>query len=289
MASVQATLAAGGVHRPPFAISRIIEGDTVLFERPRRRGRRVLDQTVALEVTAALREVVRAGTGVRAHADRPLAGKTGTTQDGADAWFAGYTPDLAAATWIGFHEGRVTMEPPRTRARVEGGTWPAETFARFTLDALAAVPANDFTMRIPDVTSLTAEQARRRLDRAGLDLEITEQFSPSLPPGLVLEQEPTPGRRVSLPRGFRVEVTVTSTTPDTVTLPDLLDADADEAVARLRDAGLVPELVRRCPGDAPTCTGALERPGRVWEQIPAAGATVLGGDRVQLHAFPARA
>jgi membrane peptidoglycan carboxypeptidase len=96
----------------------------VLYERPEPRGRRVLEQRVASQVTAALREVVRAGTGTRADVRRPLAGKTGTTQDGADAWFAGYTPDVAAAVWIGFHKGRVPMMPPRTRATVQGGTWP---------------------------------------------------------------------------------------------------------------------------------------------------------------------
>lgn len=286
MASVQATLAAGGLYRTPFAIARITDGDTVLYERGRSQGRRVLNQAVATQVTAALRDVVASGTGVRADAKRPLAGKTGTTQDGADAWFAGYTPDMAAATWIGFHDGRVPMVPPRTRTTVEGGTWPAEAFARFTLAALRDVPANDFTVRIPDVTNGSIEQARRRLSRAGFDVAVTERYSPSLPPGIVLDQDPPAGDHVSLPTGFRVEVTVTSTTPVTVAVPDVLGLDVELAAEQVRAAGLVPLVASACPGGSPTCTGAVERAGQVWEHAPPAGATVHTGDRVLLHTFP---
>jgi penicillin-binding protein 1A len=286
MASVQATLAAGGIYRPPFAIERITDGETVLYERRPRRGRRVLGQPVALQVTAALRDVVRSGTGVRADARRPLAGKTGTTQAGADAWFTGYTPDMAAATWIGFHDGRIPMVPPRTRTTVEGGTWPAEIFARFTLRALEDVPANDFTVRIPDVTSGSLDRARDRLDRAGFGVEVVERYSSSLPPGLVVEQRPDPGRRVSLPPGYRVAVTVTSTTPETVTVPDVLGIDVADAAEQIRAAGLAPRVSHACPGGSPTCTGAVERAGQVWEHVPTAGAAVESGAQVLLHAFP---
>jgi len=286
MASVQATLAAGGLYRPPFAIERVTGGETVLYERRPRRGERVLGQPVALQVTAALRDVVRSGTGARADARRPLAGKTGTTQDGADAWFTGYTPDMAAATWIGFHDGRIPMVPPRTRTTVEGGTWPAEMFARFTLQALEDVPANDFTVRIPDVTSGSLDRARDRLDRAGFDVEVVERYSPSLPPGLVVEQRPTPGRQVSLPPGYRVTVTVTSTTPETVTVPDVLGIDVTDAADQIRAVGLVPRISHGCPGGSPTCTGAVERGGEVWEHVPTAGGVVESGDHVLLHAFP---
>lgn len=286
MASVQATLAAGGVYRPPHAITRITDGDTVLYERPPHRGRRVLGQPVALQVTAALRDVVRSGTGVRADARRPLAGKTGTTQDGADAWFAGYTPDMAAATWIGFHDGRIPMVPPRTRTTVEGGTWPAETFARFTLAALADVPANDFTVRIPDVTSGSLDRARARLERSGFGVEVVQRHTPSLPPGLVLEQRPAPGRQVSLPPGYRITVTVSSTTPEKVTVPDVLGVGVTEAAERIRAVGLIPQLSRTCPGGTPTCTGAIERADQVWEHVPAAGATLTSGEHVLLRAFP---
>lgn len=214
-------------------------------------GWRVLGEPVTLQVTAALRDMVRSGTGVRADARRPLAGKTGTTQDGPDAWFTGYIPDLAAAIWIGFHDGRIPMVPPRTRTTVEGGTWPSEAFARFALEALEGVPAHDFTVRIPDVTSGSLDRAHDRLDRAGFDVEVVERYSPSLPPGLVLEQRPEPGRQVSLPPGHRVTVTVTSTTPRIVTVPDVLGVDAAAAAERIRAAGLAPRRMHHRRGRTP--------------------------------------
>ncbi|MDQ3537723.1 MAG: transglycosylase domain-containing protein [Actinomycetota bacterium] len=145
MAAVQATLAAGGIYRAPTVVTRITEADgTVLYHRGTPRGQRAIDRPVAWLTTQALQGVVEHGTGERANLHRPTAGKTGTTQRGADAWFVGYTPDLAAAVWVGFPKGAVAMEPPRTRIRVEGGTWPAEIFARFGSRALADVPSHDF-------------------------------------------------------------------------------------------------------------------------------------------------
>lgn len=287
MASVQATLAAGGVHRPPVVVDRITgSGGVTLYRRGRPRGHRVLDQSTALQVTAALRDVVTSGTGVRADARRPLAGKTGTTQDGADAWFAGYTPDMAASVWMGFHDGRVPMTPPRTRITVEGGTWPAEAFARFTMAALDDVPANDFSVRVPDLRSAPAAQAERRLERAGFAVSVVDRYSPSLPPGIVLEQQPPPGDDVALPVGYRAELVVSTGIPTTVTVPDVLAEDVDEAAGSIRDIGLVPQVDRRCPGGTPTCTGAVERPGQVWEQVPPAGVQADSGDRILLRSFP---
>jgi penicillin-binding protein 1A len=287
MASVQATLAAGGIYRRPSAITRITTaaGD-VVYQRPKPRGRRVLEQRVASQVTAALREVVDSGTGVRADARRPMAGKTGTTQDVADAWFAGYTPDAAAAVWIGFHSGRVPMTPPRTRATVEGGTWPAEAFARFALRALATTPAHDFTVRVPDVAGQPAPAARQRLKRAGFAVRIDRRHSARMPPGIVVEQDPPAGRDVALPIGARATLTISTTTPDTVDVPDLLGQDLDAAIDTLRGSGLVARVARACPGGVPTCTGAVERAGHVWEQTPDAGTAATTGDAVTLRAFP---
>ena len=53
---------------------------------------------------------MRYGTGTRAGFGRPAAGKTGTTDKHADAWFVGYTPDLATAVWMGYQAGEIPME-----------------------------------------------------------------------------------------------------------------------------------------------------------------------------------
>jgi penicillin-binding protein 1A len=88
--------------------------------------------------------VVEHGSGVRAQIGRPAAGKSGSTQRNADAWFVGYTPDLAAAVWVGYPRARVPMTPPRTPLTVLGGTWPASIWARFMRRALAARPPREF-------------------------------------------------------------------------------------------------------------------------------------------------
>jgi len=180
MAVVAGTLAAGGEHRAPWLVERILGPDgAVLYQSGGPGATQALEPAVAWLTTAALRRTVVEGTGRRADLRRPLAGKTGTSSDSADAWFLGYTPDLAAAVWIGFPEGRVPMEPPRTRIRVEGGNWPAELFARFGARALADVPAHEFVPPVPqdgratlglvpDVTGLPAEPAAAMLERAGL-------------------------------------------------------------------------------------------------------------------------
>ena len=59
-------------------------------------------------VNRSCRGVVEQGTGTAARLDRPAAGKTGTTQDYGDAWFAGYTPSYTAVVWMGYPEGRPT-------------------------------------------------------------------------------------------------------------------------------------------------------------------------------------
>jgi membrane carboxypeptidase/penicillin-binding protein len=95
---------------------------------------------VATIVTDVLRGVVDRGTGVRGRIGRPAAGKTGTIQDHADAWFEGFTPTLATAVWVGYPQGQVPMVPPRTGSPVSGGTWPAAIWSRFMREALAGVP-----------------------------------------------------------------------------------------------------------------------------------------------------
>jgi penicillin-binding protein 1A len=100
---------------------------------------------VADRVTAVLEEVLDEGTGVRARIGRPAAGKTGTGQEYRDAWFVGYTPELATAVWMGFpEEGTRSMVPPATPLRVTGGTWPATAWQRFMAAALASRPATPF-------------------------------------------------------------------------------------------------------------------------------------------------
>jgi 1A family penicillin-binding protein len=102
----------------------------VLWQAERPQRRRVLSPAVAYIVTDVLREALSRGTGSavsRAGFRAPAAGKTGTTNDGTDAWFVGYTPSVLAAVWIGFDRQRPIME------RATGGRLAAPVWARMML------------------------------------------------------------------------------------------------------------------------------------------------------------
>jgi penicillin-binding protein 1A len=146
LASAYATLAAGGVHRRPFLIRKVVfPNDQVDGEQewgPRKRER-VLPEPVAFEVTRILEQNIEAGTGTGAQIDRPAAGKTGTTDDFADAWFAGYTPQLAAVVWVGYPRGRIPMLDVHGIA-VAGGTFPATIWQGFMSAAVANLPVADW-------------------------------------------------------------------------------------------------------------------------------------------------
>lgn len=101
MAVAYGTLANEGVHHTPHVIERVETHDgDVLFEFEEDEER-VLDPAAASVVTDVLVDVVTHGTGNGAALARPVAGKTGTTNDSIDAWFVGYTPEQSTAIWVG--------------------------------------------------------------------------------------------------------------------------------------------------------------------------------------------
>ena len=141
-----ATLAAGGVYAEPMAIRKVVLPDGRVDTKagwgvPKRR--RAISEGGAAIVTRILEQNIDYGTGTRANIGRPAAGKTGTNEEHADAWFAGYTPDLATTVWVGYTRGEIPMESVHGIA-VSGGTFPAEIWNRFMDPALEDVPARSF-------------------------------------------------------------------------------------------------------------------------------------------------
>jgi membrane peptidoglycan carboxypeptidase len=245
MATVQATLATGGIYHRPTAVRRIVAADgEVVYDRGDPIGSRVMDESVAWQTTTALETVVSHGTGERAYLHRPMAGKTGTTQDLADAWFVGYTPDLAAAVWIGFPEGRIAMRPPRTRIPIEGGNWPAELFARFALRALVDTPANQFALPEAETTRLLVDVTRNCLP------------NPFTPPEVVADRAYLSGTEPT-------EVCLEPTGPPTLDVPDAAGMSIDEALRLFSAAGF---LVKEQPEFS-----AQFPPGYVVRQHPQPG------------------
>jgi penicillin-binding protein 1A len=144
LASAYATLADGGVHCQPLAVTRITGPSGRVVDGGQPSCRRVVDPGVAAAATAILRGVVApGGTGFRAAFGRPLAGKTGTTTGFGDAWFTGFTPQLATSVWVGDPAGQVPMRDLFDGGPVYGGTFPALIFRRFMSAVLAGQPVLD--------------------------------------------------------------------------------------------------------------------------------------------------
>ena len=146
IASGYATLAAGGVYAEPMAIRRVVLADgredtTAGWGVPKRR--RAISEGSAAIVTRILEQNVQYGTGTRAAFGRPAAGKTGTNEEHADAWFAGYTPDLATTVWLGYTKGEIPMENVHGIA-VSGGSFPAEIWRLFMEPALEGTEPTPF-------------------------------------------------------------------------------------------------------------------------------------------------
>jgi len=139
MATVTSTLAAGGVRHDPVFVTRVTtpEGN-VLLDAANAPGERVVGPDLAACETDMLRGVIANGTGTAARTDaHTAAGKTGTTDEKTDAWFVGYTPQLATVVWYGASKGRVP-------GAGFGGQTPAAIWKAFMDSQLAGQPDAPF-------------------------------------------------------------------------------------------------------------------------------------------------
>ena len=144
-----ATFAARGTYARPYAITRIEDGDGNVVYQHSPETRQGPPQKEVGVLNGVLQRVVREGTGTAASIGRPLAGKTGTTENNGNAWFVGYVPQLSTAVWVGRPEGDVPMTNVRG-IPVTGGSYPARIFSRYMGAALAGVPAQDLYTASPD-------------------------------------------------------------------------------------------------------------------------------------------
>jgi 1A family penicillin-binding protein len=226
MASAYSTLGNEGTHMPPVAIDRIVDshGDTIY--QAEYKGTEAISPSVAYAATQILKGVISGGTARRANIGRPAAGKTGTTQDYRDAWFCGYTPQLACSVWMGY-----TPERPMRNVHgitVFGGTFPAMIWAEFMKSALANEPKLDFKsapapsytwkkewdipeIDVPDVTGMTQAAAQGVLTEAKLEVTVGQGYSSIVPAGRVISQTPAGGTKA---KPADVVVIIVSRGPD---------------------------------------------------------------------------
>jgi membrane peptidoglycan carboxypeptidase len=148
MASAYATLAARGTYCKPIALTEVADASGRVLGRVSPDCSQVMAQSTADTVTSVLRGVITSGTGKGANIGRPAAGKTGTTNGPTAAWFDGYTPDLAAAVWVGY-----PTDPMRHPLRgihgvktVYGGTFPATIWRTIMAAAHDGLAVRDFAL-----------------------------------------------------------------------------------------------------------------------------------------------
>jgi penicillin-binding protein 1A len=146
MAAAYGAFAADG--RPPFVhpVRRVLGPDgSVLHDwTAPEPAEPVIHPATARQVTSTLQGVIRSGTGTAAAFGRPAAGKTGTSSNYADAWFVGYTPQLAAAVWVGFADGIRPMHGIAGFSDVTGGSIPARIWRDVMRAAHAGLPVAGF-------------------------------------------------------------------------------------------------------------------------------------------------
>ncbi|MDX1580647.1 MAG: penicillin-binding transpeptidase domain-containing protein, partial [Alphaproteobacteria bacterium] len=136
----------------------------------------VLDSATAYQVVSMLEGVVERGTGVRVRAvGKPLAGKTGTTNESQDTWFLGFAPDLAVGVYVGF-DNPATLGDKET-----GSSVAAPIFRDFMDEALKGQPATPF--RTPEGVRLVRVDVKSGLPADPSDRNvILEAFKPGTEP-----------------------------------------------------------------------------------------------------------
>jgi membrane peptidoglycan carboxypeptidase len=248
IAAAYATFASRGLQVSPSYIKSITTGSGETLFKLSPKPVQAFSTDVADIVTYALQKVVQVGTGTAARAlGRPVAGKTGTTNDNKSALFAGYTPELATAVMFvkdGPDGQPVSLSGTGGMSSVTGGSYPARIFTAYMKGALKDLPVQKFPdlptgqpnganptespspsavpslapvdpnapVSVPDLTGTTSDQAISILQGLGLNpiLELQNGSNASLPL-FVLDQSVTVG--TMSPPGTNVTLKVVNAIP----------------------------------------------------------------------------
>lgn len=193
MAAAFGVFANRGVKVDATPVAFVERPDGSLLEDNREReGEQVIHPSVADHSTDLMRGVVEGGTGTGAAIGRPVAGKTGTSQENRDAWFVGYTPQLATSVWMGHGDVPRPLRNIKGYGQVYGGGLPASTFASFMGPAHEPLPVEDFPEPGPLVAAGGGE---RRVPRGAGPSELpTDCGGPCVEiPELLSSPAPVPG------------------------------------------------------------------------------------------------
>ena len=146
LANSYATFAAQGVYAKPFIINEVQGPNKGILYQGRIQAQEVFRKDVMADLTYALNQITVKGTAavVGARLNRPAAGKTGTSNDNASAWFNGYTPEVAAS--VAFYRDNATqsLNGIGGLTSVTGGSFPARIWAEFVKGYLGKAPIQEF-------------------------------------------------------------------------------------------------------------------------------------------------
>jgi membrane peptidoglycan carboxypeptidase len=145
VANSYATFAANGIYAKPYLIASVAGPNRGILYEGKPETREAFSAEVAADLTYALKSVVNGGTGAAALAlGRPAAGKTGTSQSNASAWFSAYTPELAASVALFRDSASESLNGIGGLTSVTGGSFPARIWTAFMKGALRGEPITDF-------------------------------------------------------------------------------------------------------------------------------------------------
>ncbi|MFM1910030.1 MAG: hypothetical protein RLZZ545_728 [Actinomycetota bacterium] len=145
VANSYATFAAQGIYSKPYMVAQVTGPNKDLLYRGKPETQEVFSQEVMADLTHALKSVVNGGTGSAALGlGRPAAGKTGTSQSNASAWFAGYTPQLSATVALFRDSASESLNGIGGLTSVTGGSFPARIWTAFMKGALRNEPVMSF-------------------------------------------------------------------------------------------------------------------------------------------------
>lgn len=171
MAGAYGAIANNGVFNEPVTILKVEGADGTVLEEYKPHPRQVMKPTTAYLLIDMLKSVIREGTGRNAGISRPAAGKTGTTDEGKDIWFAGVTPELAGVVWMGY-------DNPKPMFDAYGGDYPAKMWRKIMSESLKDAPAGDFH-RPSGIVSATVDSKSGLLPGPNTpsDQQVTDLFA----------------------------------------------------------------------------------------------------------------
>jgi membrane peptidoglycan carboxypeptidase len=215
MAEAYAAFAARGVHCRAVPFTAIDDRNGKPIRVPSANCQQRIRPAIADAVNGLLTSVMTEGTGKKLQIGRPVAGKTGTTNENAAVWFIGHTPQLATAVWIGDPRGgqqfpiRDVVINGRFITKGFGGLLAGPIWQSVMKAGMKGLPVEDFSTpdpsviaglptEVPDITGLQPADAIARIEAAGLTPQVAEYRVPSFQPeNAVVYTSPRAGRQVS--------------------------------------------------------------------------------------------